>query len=85
MKVHVDCYTDDRGILTPIGVRLDGRSIEVEEILDQWPGSDHWYFKLRSVDGAIYILRYDEREAQWDLTLYRSPRANVIADSVFTA
>ena len=85
MKVQVDCYTDDRGILTPLGFRLGGRSIEVEEILDQWPGSDHWYFKLRSVGDAIYILRYDERGTQWDMTLYRSPRANVIANCVFTA
>ena len=85
MKVQVDCYTDDRGILAPIGFRLDGRSIDVEEILDQWPGSDHWYFKLRSVDGAIYILRHDERETQWELTLYRSPRARVIANSALTA
>ena len=85
MKVQVDCYTDDRGVLTPTGFSLDGRSIEVEEIIDQWPGADHWYFKLRGVGDAIYILRYDERETRWALTLYRSPRATVIANSKLTA
>lgn len=80
MRVHVECYAGHRGDKTPRRFDLDGRTIEVKEILDQWQGTDYRYFKLRGEDGNLYILRHDEATAQWDLTLFKSPRGEEISE-----
>jgi hypothetical protein len=38
MRVQVERYAGHRGDQTPRRFRLDGRIVEVEEILDQWQG-----------------------------------------------
>jgi hypothetical protein len=40
---------------------------EVAELLDCWPGAGHRYLKLRSRDGALWILRHDERSDAWEV------------------
>lgn len=71
MRVHVDCYAGYRGEETPRRLRLKDRSVAVVEVLDRWLGPDHRYFKVRGEDRATYIIRYDEREDVWELTLYQ--------------
>ena len=55
---------------TPRRLSLDGRSVELVEVLDCWLGVDHRYFKMLGEDGATYILRHDTRRARWELTMY---------------
>jgi hypothetical protein len=45
----------------------------VDELLDHWPGDGHSYFKVRC-DGAIFILRHDERTRDWQLHFFRDER-----------
>ncbi len=59
-----------RGDERPVSFELWGKEIAVAEILDQWLAIDHKYFKLRGDDGAVYILRYDERRREWELTFF---------------
>jgi hypothetical protein len=54
---------------------LSGHQIDVLETLDQWYGHDDRYSKARGTDGSLYILRLDEREAEWELTMFKSARA----------
>lgn len=71
MKVAVECYAGYRGEETPRWIRLGGKRIEIESILDRWLSPDHRYFKVCGKDGAIYILRHDPRRFEWELTFYR--------------
>ena len=67
MRVQVESYAGHRGDQTPHRFRLDGRTVEVKEILDQCLGADFRYFKLRGEDRNLYMLRLDEAARQWDL------------------
>lgn len=57
MKLHVQCYSGSKADERPIRFRLDDREHFVQEIIDQWYGPEHIFFKLRANDGNIYILR----------------------------
>jgi hypothetical protein len=70
MDVKVDCYSGYRAEETPRRFELDGRRVEVVEVIDRWYGTDHRYFKVRGDDGAVYLLRHDETAGRWELTLY---------------
>jgi hypothetical protein len=75
MLVRVDSYADRLGVRMPCRFRLDGRHIDVIETLDQWHGSDCRYVKVRGHDGGLYILRYDEMQSEWELTMFANVRA----------
>ncbi len=76
MKIQVECYAGHRGEETPRRFHIDGRAIDVEEVLDCWLAPEHRYFKLSGSDGATYILRHDSISGYWDLVLYdRRPSA----------
>jgi hypothetical protein len=68
--VHVECYAGHRGEETPRRLSLDGRSVELVDVLDCWLGIDHRYFKMLGEDGAIYLLRHDTGSGRWELTMY---------------
>jgi hypothetical protein len=70
MLVTVECYAGHRGEETPRRLGLDGRSVELVEVLDCWLGVDHRYFKMLGDDGATYILRHDTARNCWELTMY---------------
>ena len=54
---------------------LDGREIEVSDILDHWHGADYRYFKVKDEDDNVYILRFDESEEGWDLIIFQSAKS----------
>ncbi len=68
--IRVECYAGHRGEETPRRFHLDGRAIEVAEVIDRWLAPDHRYFKVRSVRGATYILRHDVATGAWELVMY---------------
>jgi len=45
---------------------------EVVEILDQWQGRDHCYFRVRTGDDARFLVRLDERTQRWSLVLFEA-------------
>jgi hypothetical protein len=70
--VRIECAPGGPDAL-PLRLWLGGRPVEVEAILDQWPGVDHRYVKLRGSDGATYIVRHDAARDVWELILYQAP------------
>jgi len=72
--VQVECYAGYRAEQRPRRFRFGQRTIMVVEIIDQWQGPDYRYIKLRGDDGAAYILRHDETEERWELTMFDSGR-----------
>jgi hypothetical protein len=81
MRVSVETSAGHAGVEMPSRFRLDGRKIEVTENLDQWHGAQDRYFKLMGDDGNLYILRLDERRAEWELIMFQSPHYREIADA----
>jgi len=80
MDVKVDCHAGYRGEETPRRFDIEGRRVEVVEVIDRWFGPDHRYFKLRGHDGAVYLLRHDEPADRWELKLFQ--RDDAIAGPV---
>jgi hypothetical protein len=70
-QVDVECYAGYRGEETPRRFRLEERSVDVREVLDQWLAPDHRYFKVRGDDGDAYILRHDMVRDRWELTMFQ--------------
>lgn len=71
MQIRVETYVDEGGVEKIRRFRFDSREIEVIEDIDQWQGADYRYFKVRSRDGDVYILRFDDVRAAWTLTLFQ--------------
>ena len=78
MRIQVEHHAGHRGMPMPRKLHFDGHQVEVLETLDQWYGSDYRYIKLRGHDGHLYIVRFDEPGAEWELTMFKSARAQVL-------
>jgi hypothetical protein len=67
-SLTVECRPGESG---PVPARFGrpGAMRSVDEFLDHWPGDGHTYFKVRC-DGAIFILRHDERTHDWQLHFF---------------
>lgn len=73
MKVQVECYSGMKAEERPVRFRLEEHDYIVEELLDQWYGPDHLFFKVRADDGKMYILRRETSvpEGEWELVSFR--------------
>lgn len=74
MDVKVECYAGYKGEETPRRIRMDGSTVEVEEVIDRWLAPEYGYFKVRGDDGAVYILRHDAASRAWALVMYDRAR-----------
>jgi hypothetical protein len=72
MQLTVECYAGYRGEQEPHAFFLGDRRVSIAEIIDRWISPEHRYFKVKSDDGAIYILRHDEPSGAWELTLFQA-------------
>ena len=72
--IMVECYAGGSADETPRRFVWEGRSIDVEEMIDcwhqveskpEWPRAD--YFKVRSADQHDYLLKHDLEEDAWYL------------------
>jgi hypothetical protein len=75
MRVEVECYSGRIRDERPVRFRLDGHAYMVEEVLDQWYGPEHVFFKVRADDRNVYILRHETPapDREWDLVSFRGP------------
>jgi hypothetical protein len=69
--IDVECYAGYRGEQTPRRFGLEGDWVEIVDVLDSWLAPDHRYFKVRSAQGDVYILRHDVSTHTWDVTLFK--------------
>ena len=73
MKLRVQCYSGWKDEERPVRFQLGGRDYMVEEVMDQWYGPYDAFFKVRTDDGNLYILRRStaEAEEEWSLEAFR--------------
>ena len=70
IAVEVKYRDQSKGNGTPRSFRLSERTLLINQVLDQWHGIDHQYFKVLAEDYAIYILRHDTLENAWEVIFY---------------
>jgi hypothetical protein len=68
--VRVECYAGYRGEETPRRFFIGKRNVEIVETVDRWLSPDHRYFKVKGVDGELYVLRHDIRLEFWELEAF---------------
>lgn len=73
MKVQVERGAGHLGVEMPVRFRFDARVVEIVETVDQRCGPDYCYFKIKGNDRNLYILRFDEGRAEWELTMFQGP------------
>ena len=66
----VECRSEPRLGEVPVRFGWPGRMREVAEILDCWAGEDHHYFRLRTEDGSVFILRHDLAGDRWQIHFF---------------
>ncbi len=71
-QVRVECYAGYRAEETPRRFFLGERRVEIAEVVDRWLGEDHRYFKVRVLEGDLYILRHDPQADCWELTFFEA-------------
>jgi len=49
---------------------LGERTIEVDGLLDRWYGERVDYFRVRGVDGHLYVLKHVRGDDCWELTSF---------------
>ncbi len=67
MEIRVECYAGYRGQQEPAAFWLGERRLEVREILDRWIGPDYRYFRVRTDEPDLYVLRHDAAHDRWTL------------------
>ena len=73
MRLDVECYAGRKADERPTRFCLHRHSYVVEEVLDQWYGTDSMFYKVRADDGNVYILRRQTSipDGPWDLVSFR--------------
>jgi len=73
MTLRVECRAHDGSPEVPARIgAADRELLDVTEIEDSWPGEGYCYFRLRTGDGARWILRHDERHDTWSLHYFEA-------------
>jgi hypothetical protein len=76
MRVDAQCYAGTKADERPVRFQLDDRAYLVEEVIDQWYGPEHVFFKLRADNNNVYILRHRTSvpDGEWELVSFRETR-----------
>jgi len=72
MKVQVELCAGPLGLEMPMCFRFGRREVEIVETVDRWYGPNYCYFKIKGNDGYLYILRFEQGRAEWELTMFQS-------------
>jgi len=67
LPIHVDAYSGYKANERPRRFTLDEVVYEIDAVLDHFYEPSATYFKVQSVEGKTYLLRYDEEADEWTL------------------
>jgi hypothetical protein len=76
VRIEVESYSGYKADERPTSFCLGERRHRVTEVLDQWYGPGTTYFRVRSDDGDVYVLRHASGDAgrEWTLESFRRDR-----------
>ncbi len=64
-RVEVIAYSGYKANERPLSFVLDGKRLEVENVIDRWYGVESDYFKVLAGDGKIYLLKWQRLLDVW--------------------
>src|SRR5262245_7716234 len=67
LRIYVDAYSGYKANERPLRFTLDDENYDIASIEDRWQEPNAEYFKVRTMDGKLYLLRYDEHKDEWTL------------------
>ena len=68
LRIYVDAYSGYKANERPRQFTLDEEIYEIAAVLDQRYEPSATYFKVQSTEGKTYLLRYDEKADDLDIT-----------------
>ena len=81
-NIYVECYSGYKANERPVAFTFEKQRRRVAEIVDRWyeggveggrPEVD--YFKVRTIEGDIFLLRYLSLSDSWSIQPYKDPSA----------
>lgn len=69
VSITVRTYSGYKADEKPLSFTIINRTFQVREILDQWYGLDHHYYKLIADDSNLYIIRHDIEADEWEMVM----------------
>ncbi len=69
ISLKVETYSGYKADERPVSFTILNRTLQVKEILDQWYGVDHTYYKLIADDSNLYIIRHDREMDEWEMVM----------------
>ncbi len=72
INIKVKCYSEYKANEKPYSISFDNNELKIKKIIDQWYGPDYLYFKLEAEDENMYIIRYNEKNDNWELIFYKN-------------
>src|SRR5215471_15814248 len=67
LRIYVDAYSGYKAYEQPRLFDLDGEVYEIATGLYRWYSPSATYFKVRTTDSRVFILRYDGQSDEWTL------------------
>jgi len=67
LRIYVEAYSGYKANESPLRFELDDTVYQIIAVEDRWQDPNAEYFKVRTVDGKRYLLRYDSQEDAWTL------------------
>lgn len=74
MIIKVYTYSGYKSDENPREFILGGNKLKVIEIIDRWRDPECNYFRVRTQDNALYILKHDLNTDLWEIVFYRSEK-----------
>ena len=67
MANRVECHSGYVYAERPVALHWEGNRLEVEEVLDRWQTPEGKGFRVRTGDGQIFELYYNESLDKWSI------------------
>lgn len=55
----------------PHSFQIGEKEFFIREIMDQWYGKEHQFYKVRADDGNIYVLKHSPMTNEWELEFFK--------------
>ena len=67
MKIRVETYSGYKADERPTAFYIGNRKHQIVEVTDRWYDPKADYFKVKAVDGGVYILVHNRGDDFWEL------------------
>jgi len=71
----VQCYSGYKADERPLAFRVGLRNLKVLKILDTSRDPDHFYFKVQTEDGGLFLLKHLQTEETWMVMRLKNSRS----------